>query len=549
LRAGFGILCLAVLASCNGSGYTPPVPTGNGIGASGSTGPNVAVTADATGLIAQVVVGSGPGVVSLFTSGVAYFSPNGLNPGGGCTVATSAAPQVCTVYAYQWQLSLGLARVLQVVSASGGVETLFDNGLVYYSPDGVNLGGGGNTISENDTCTPVSKLVSGVPFVYGLAQPISSSNSVSCGTGVKPVSLGADNRTRNGTGNLVYVGYETPRVIDMAALGTNGALVSVLADGRAVYSSNYIKSPPSPEAVVVYSGANAAVRVVSVGGGVETGFSDGAVYLSPDGQNLGGGGRTVRVNPWVLVTEHAAFGAAYGGRDSGKGTIFEGKLWLSGGFHGPQGSTTPDCTGVCSFYDLWYSSDWGYTWNQAHVSAAPSDNQPADTYDSYSPLLSFGNSLWALGTTLWSSGSTDATSGLTQVVLTSGAPAETEAGENSWAFAVGGTAYFIDTNRSQISSSSGDLTVWAPHTTMTTTSTEPFLPRCGAAVTHALNKFWIIGGGACDYSAAYHDVWSSSDGLVWDRESNPAPWSPRMWPCIAVDAYGTFWLIGGLGVY
>jgi hypothetical protein len=61
----------------------------------------------------------------------------------------------------------------------------------------------------------------------------------------------------------------------MAALGSGGALVSVLADGRAVYSADFTEAPPSPGSVFVYSGANQAVHVVSVGGGVETQFSDG----------------------------------------------------------------------------------------------------------------------------------------------------------------------------------------------------------------------------------------------------------------------------------
>lgn len=543
LGATFGILSVLFLGSCNGSGYTPGGSESSGEPTLG-TGPamaQIAANPENSGLISQVVVGSGPAVVSLFDSGAIYFSPNGRNPGGGCTVATSAAAQVCTLFAYS-----GSGHVLQVVAVGTGVETLFADGLVFFSPDGVNLGGGGKTVAENDRCTPVSKLVRGGSLVYGLAAPASTTSS-DCGANVKPVSLGVDNRTNGGIGNLVYVGFGIPRAIDIAAVGTTGAAVSVLADGTAIYSADYTKLPPNPGGVIAYSGSGGPVRVVSVGGGVETQFAGGSVYLSPDGLNLGGGGRSVRVNPWVLLTAHGEFGAVYGGRDSAKGAIFAGKLWLSGGFHGPQGSTTSDCGTVCSFYDLWYSSDWGHTWSAAHLSAAPSDNQPAGVYDSYSPLLAFGNSLWALGTSVWGSAGTVPTSGLSPVVLSGDAPAEWRAGENSWAFAVGGSAYFIDVNANTISTSTGSLTAWVPQVNMTTTSTAPFLPRCGAAVTYALNKFWIMGGGACDMSATYNDIWSSSDGHAWNRESKLAEWSPRMWPCIAVDTYGTFWLIGGYG--
>jgi hypothetical protein len=544
LRAAAGAISVALMTACNGSGYEAPVTGSATTGTSETVTQQVAPNPDPTGLLVQVVVGSGPGVVSLFTSGSIYFSANGRNPGGGCTAATSTTAEVCAVVAY-----LGQWNVVQVIAAGAGVETLFNNGLVFFSPDGLNLGGGGNTVAENDNCTPVSKLIPGVPYVYGLGEAVSSDFVQTCGSGVKPSSLGVNGRTQNGTGNLVYAGYQSTQTIGMAALGSAGAVVSLLADGSAAYSANYTQLPPSSKAVVAYSGSIAPVRIISVGGGVETQFADGSVYLSPDGLNLGGGGHSVRVNPWVLVTPHGAFGAAYGGRDSAKGAVYQNKLWLSGGFHGPQGSTSPDCTGVCSFYDLWYSSDWGLTWNLAHMSAVPSNTQPAGVYDSYSPLVAFGTSLWALGPSVWGSGNTDGTSGLTQVSLSTAAPAISQSGENSWALAVGASAYYLDTNTSQMSSSTGDLTAWTPSVTMTTASSAPFLPRCGAGVKHVLNKFWIMAGGACDYSATYNDVWSSSDGLVWEQENPQTAFSPRLWPCVAIDTYNTFWLIGGFGDY
>jgi hypothetical protein len=543
LRAAASILLIALMTACNGSRYTSPTDSGDPTNGSEPVA-QTATTADPSGLTVQIIVGTGPAVVSLFTSGAVYYTANGQNPGGGCTAATSTAAQVCTIFAY-----LGDAHVLQILPMNGGIETLLDNGLVFFSPDGMNLGGGGKTLAENDNCTAVSKLIPGVPYVYGLAEAVDPGFSRTCGSGVRPDSVGANGRSQHGIGNLVYAGYQTPLIIDMAALGDAGAVVSLLANGTATYSADYTKLPPSSKALIAYSGPVAPVRIQSVGGGVETQFADGTVYLSPDGLNLGGGGRSAIVNPWVLVTANAAFGATYGGRDSGKGAIFQDKLWLSGGFHGPQGSTSPDCGRVCSFYDLWYSSDWGLTWTLAHQSAPPSDIQPAGAYDSYSPLVAYGSSLWALGTSVWGSGSTDGTSGLSQVTLSTAPPEISGTGENSWALTNGTRAYFIDTNTSQISSSSGNLSAWTPSTTMTTTSTSPFVPRCGSAVKFNLNKFWIMGGGACDYSAAYNDVWSSSDGLTWDRASKVAEWSPRLWPCSAIDIYGTFWLIGGFGDY
>jgi len=72
-----------------------------------------------------------------------------------------------------------------------------------------------------------------------------------------------------------------------------------------------------------------------------------------------------------------------------------------------------------------------------------------------------------------------------------------------------------------------------------------FTPRCGAAVFTMLGKIWIEGGGACDYSRVYHDMWSSPDGLTWTQSATPAAWSARMWPCVATSADGLVWLATG----
>jgi hypothetical protein len=44
--------------------------------------------------------------------------------------------------------------------------------------------------------------------------------------------------------------------------------------------------------VVVYNGSGRAVAIIQYNGAVYTAFDRGSIYRSPDGQNLGGGGRT-----------------------------------------------------------------------------------------------------------------------------------------------------------------------------------------------------------------------------------------------------------------
>jgi hypothetical protein len=58
-------------------------------------------------------------------------------------------------------------------------------------------------------------------------------------------------------------------------------------------------------------------------------------------------------------------------------------------------------------------------------------------------------------------------------------------------------------------------------------------------------KLWIEGGGACDYSQMFNDVWSSADGVNWTRSATPAQWSARMWSCVASGGDGVMWLTGG----
>jgi hypothetical protein len=72
-----------------------------------------------------------------------------------------------------------------------------------------------------------------------------------------------------------------------------------------------------------------------------------------------------------------------------------------------------------------------------------------------------------------------------------------------------------------------------------------FTPRCGGIAFGLLGKIWVEGGGACDYSRVFNDVWSSPDGVNWTQNSKPAEWSGRMWPCVATDGDEIVWLAGG----
>ena len=82
--------------------------------------------------VVEMVVYKGD-VITAFDGGWVYRSPDGTNLGGGGN---------------SWKVYSGREKVLSmfVVDNGNAVRTTFTNGVTYLSPDGENLGGGGNTV-------------------------------------------------------------------------------------------------------------------------------------------------------------------------------------------------------------------------------------------------------------------------------------------------------------------------------------------------------------------------------------------------------------------
>lgn len=90
------------------------------------------------------------------------------------------------------------------------------------------------------------------------------------------------------------------------------------------------------------------------------------------------------------------------------------------------------------------------------------------------------------------------------------------------------------------------------------TSSVPWQGRDSQAVVVYKDKIWLMGGvdatkrvmspGNVDYGNAQHlsDVWSSEDGLNWQKVSDNAPWGERRSMGI-VNFKGKMWLMGGWG--
>ena len=59
------------------------------------------------------------------------------------------------------------------------------------------------------------------------------------------------------------------------------------------------------------------------------------------------------------------------------------------------------------------------------------------------------------------------------------------------------------------------------------------------------DRIYVFGGG--NYVPKYqalNDVWSSADGVTWTKETDAAPWHPRLW-FSAVTYRDRIWVIGG----
>ena len=226
-------------------------------------------------------------------------------------ITSSTDPTVlagATVYA-------GTQGVVTWVPWGSGVLTLFDQGGVYYSPDGQNLGGGGFTTLvysgspavtglwvagnaiyssySDDSCyrtTDPSNLrmtavylgsqsvvsIVGIPNVAASAVCVAFSGG---GVYVQPDGLNL------GTNRLLF---EPPATITSMGAFQGGVMIS-LTDGNIYYSSD------GATLSLRYQGGQYATMFQAFGQGILTVFSAGGVYWSPDGNNLGGGGSTIRV--------------------------------------------------------------------------------------------------------------------------------------------------------------------------------------------------------------------------------------------------------------
>ncbi len=473
------------------------------------------------------VPGNATALVALFPDGRAFYSPDGLNlAGGGSSIAAYGGP----------------LKVIDVVAVSGGVDALLSDGTVFFSPDGQNIGGGGATVSA-----------------YGGPQKVAMLNPV--GTGIDVVFTNGDGAVYSpggqdiGGSSSVSIYAGGVGIAEIIAVGPADAVVTLLANGTAFYSPDNRNLSGGGNTISATPGARYLVdELVKVGGGVLAEFKDQSVYLSPDGQNLAGGGASISIPNWNTTVPNGPFPA----RDSAHGIAFLNKLWLSGGF--ADATDNNSCFDTCSFYDLWSSTDaTGTTWNSkpsfaTATTPVPRDVQsivnngvqdapvPTDFYDSYSALAVWNGQLTAVGATVWRSpdGVTWARNNLADGSAAPG-PLPIRADENSRAVVFNSALFLVQPDSGEVyRTTDPNAAVWTDLGAIPN-----FTPRCASTVFIAQGKIWMEGGGACDYSKLFNDIWSTADGVNWTQSAKTVEWSARMWPCIAPGDDGVIWLAGG----
>ena len=221
-----------------------------------------------------------------------------------------------------------------------------------------------------------------------------------------------------------------------------------------------------------------------------------------------------QLSNWVCVTKEAAFSP----RDSARGCLFDGKMWLSNGYyHGNKLSR-----------DLWSSTD-GQTWELVN------DSTP---YDGYSETVAYNSKMWAIKSSVWNS-----TDGINWTQVLEKTP-----------FGVSGKLVVHDGKIWQLGNS---REVW--YTTdgvnwTCATANAPYGRRIACAVTVFKGKLWLMGGRinkpnvpleeGYEKVTTFNDVWCSADGANWQCVLKHAPWAPRMW-FMGADYAGRMWIISG----
>ena len=246
---------------------------------------------------------------------------------------------------------------------------------------------------------------------------------------------------------------------------------------------------------------------------------------------------------WKPVTVEAPFAA----RDGAGALVFRGRMWLLGGWNPRDPVHFPT---ICNS-EVWSSAD-GLDW-ALEVRQAPWEGRHTAGYAVHD------GKMWIVGgdanqkhyqNDVWSS-----SDGLQWQLVNEHVPwaprvLHHTVVHNEMIWVMGGQTLpqFAPTGSAEVFHSdvwsSGDGVEWTR-----VCERAPWAPRgmIGASAV-CRGRIWILGGGTYDTPNFgrnyYNDVWSSADGVEWERHVEFAPWAPRQYHEVAVFD-GRLWVMEG----
>jgi hypothetical protein len=237
---------------------------------------------------------------------------------------------------------------------------------------------------------------------------------------------------------------------------------------------------------------------------------------------------------WQLVTDAAAFSP----RDCGGALVFHDRMWLLGGWHPRDDPTTNS--------EVWSSAD-GLDWRLEVV--APWEGRHCAGYAVHRDqmwIIGGDNNRYHYQNDVWSS-----PDGVVWTEVASDVPWRDRVTHHVVAYddrlwvlggqqitdfdPAGGKAVYNDVWSSE------DGATWTR-----VTEHAPWSPRgqiLGAVVFDG--KMWVVGGGTYNEPRKYYnDLWSSADGVQWERAPGRPPWGPREYHNVTVFD-GRMWVLAG----
>jgi hypothetical protein len=235
---------------------------------------------------------------------------------------------------------------------------------------------------------------------------------------------------------------------------------------------------------------------------------------------------------WIKVVEQAPWKA----RDSAGELVFDGKMWLLGGWF----SSHAPCPN-----DVWNSAD-GIHWTEV-TSRAPWIHGDLAT------SLVHQNKMWIMGG--WAGGRLPGASASNQVwCCTDGADWRIAAAKAPWwarlgagsvvfqgkMWILGGVKRYYDGDELLADVwSSPDGRQWTQ-----VTDRSPWAARIWFSSLVYKERMWVLGGWSNKPSKNWNDVWYSSDGKDWKELVTERVWSPRHEQSAYVFG-GKIWIAGG----